>query len=73
MPIVHDKLPQLQSYMLRCWEMRSQCANRPARSARILFMGAKTFSTVSLLTSYDVRDRMMSERQLCSHYPRHSQ
>ena len=30
MPFAHDKPPRYQSYVLRCWEMRSQCADRPA-------------------------------------------
>ncbi len=30
MPIIHDKPPQYQAYMLRCWEMRSQRPDRPA-------------------------------------------
>jgi hypothetical protein len=30
MTIVYDKPPQYQSYLLRCWEMRSQQPDRPA-------------------------------------------
>ena len=30
MTIVQDKPPRYQSYMLRCWEMRSQQPDRPA-------------------------------------------
>ncbi len=30
MPIIHDKPPRHQSYVLRCWEVRSQHPNRPA-------------------------------------------
>ncbi len=30
MPIIHDKPPRYQSYVLRCWEMRSQYPDRPA-------------------------------------------
>jgi len=30
MPIVHDKPPRYQAYVLRCWEMRSQHHDRPA-------------------------------------------
>ena len=30
MPIVHDKLPRYQTFVLRCWEMRSQHPDRPA-------------------------------------------
>ncbi len=30
MPIIHDEPPRHQSYVLRCWEMRSQHSDRPA-------------------------------------------
>ncbi len=30
MPITHDKPPRYQSYVLRCWEVRSQYPDRPA-------------------------------------------
>ncbi len=30
MPIIHAKPPQYQTYMLRCWETRSQHPDRPA-------------------------------------------
>jgi hypothetical protein len=30
MSFIHDKPPRYQSYMLRCWEMRSQDPDRPA-------------------------------------------
>ena len=30
MPIIHDKPPQYQAYVLRCWEVRSQHSHRPA-------------------------------------------
>ena len=30
MPIIHNKPPQYQTYMLRCCEMRSQHPDRPA-------------------------------------------
>lgn len=30
MTIIHDEPPRYQSYVLRCWEMRSQHPDRPA-------------------------------------------
>ncbi len=56
MPILHDEPPRHQSYVLRCWEMRSQYSDRPA-TWRFSLEDARTrekraFSNVEALAAF---------------------